>query len=73
VLADEAYVRESILLPQAKLVAGYQPIMPTFKGQLDEEDLIQLIAYIKGLRSQASEEGARPATNRPGAPRDGLR
>jgi len=37
VVADEGYVRESILDPQAKIVAGYQPIMPTFKGQLSEE------------------------------------
>ena len=56
IVADEAYVRESILLPQAKIVAGYQPIMPTFKGQLGEEDLIQLISYIKGLGSD--EPGA---------------
>lgn len=47
VLADEAYIRESILNPQAKLVAGYQPIMPTFKGVVSEEGLIQLLAYIK--------------------------
>ena len=74
VMADEAYVRESILLPQAKIVAGYQPIMPTFKGQLDEEDLIQLIAYIKGLRTGASDGDARPAgARRSGAPKDGLR
>ncbi len=49
VIADEAYLRESILYPSAKIVAGYQPIMPTFKGQLSEEQLLQLIAYIKSL------------------------
>ena len=49
VLADEAYMRESILNPRAKLVAGYAPIMPTFQGQLSEEDLTQLVAYIKSL------------------------
>ena len=48
-IADEGYLRESILQPQAKIVAGYQPIMPTFKGQLSEEDLVRLISYIKGL------------------------
>ena len=47
VVADETYVRESILNPQAKIVAGYQPIMPTFKGLVSEEQLLQLIAYIK--------------------------
>ncbi|GIW44195.1 MAG: cytochrome c oxidase subunit 2 [Candidatus Binatia bacterium] len=47
VVADEDYIRESILNPQAKIVAGYQPIMPTFKGLVNEEQLMQLIAYIK--------------------------
>jgi cytochrome c oxidase subunit 2 len=47
--ADEDYIRESILDPRAKIVAGYQPIMPTFKGLVSEEGLLQLIAYIKSL------------------------
>jgi cytochrome c oxidase subunit 2 len=49
VTADEAYIRESILYPSAKIRAGYDPIMPTFKGQLSEEQLLQLIAYIRSL------------------------
>jgi cytochrome c oxidase subunit 2 len=49
VVADETYIRESILNPAAKIVAGYQPVMPTFQGQIGEEDLLQLIAYIKSL------------------------
>src|SRR5262245_17078379 len=49
VLADEGYIRESILDPRAKLVAGYAPIMPTFQGQLNEEELTQLVSYIKSL------------------------
>jgi len=49
VLADENYLRESILNSQAKLVAGYAPIMPVFKGLITEEQLSQLIAYIKSL------------------------
>ncbi len=49
VLADEAYIRESILLPAAKVVKGWQPIMPTYQGQVSEEQLIDLIAYIKSL------------------------
>jgi cytochrome c oxidase subunit II len=49
---DETYVRESILTPQAKLVAGYPPIMPTFKGLVTEDGLVQLIAYIKSLRME---------------------
>ena len=48
--ADEAYVRESILNPNAKIVAGYKrDIMPVFQGQISEEALLQLIVYIKSL------------------------
>jgi cytochrome c oxidase subunit 2 len=47
--ADEAYLRESILQPNAKIVAGYQPLMPTFQGQVTEEGVLQLIEYIKSL------------------------
>jgi len=49
VVADEAYIRESILEPGAKIVAGYQNIMPTFRGQVSEEEIIELIAFIKSL------------------------
>ncbi|HSE90679.1 MAG TPA: cytochrome c oxidase subunit II [Candidatus Binatia bacterium] len=49
VTVDEDYIRESIIDPRAKIVAGYQPIMPTFKGLVSEEGLLQLIAYIKSL------------------------
>lgn len=51
VLADENYIRESILNPNAKVVKGYKPLMPTFQGQVSEEDLLDLIAYIKSLGS----------------------
>jgi cytochrome c oxidase subunit 2 len=49
-LADEDYIRQSVLEPSAKLVAGYENIMPTFKGQVSEEEIVQLIAYIKSLQ-----------------------
>jgi cytochrome c oxidase subunit II len=52
VLVDEAYIRESILFPQAKIAAGYPPIMPTFKGLVTEDGLLQLIAYIKTLKME---------------------
>ena len=58
VLADETYIRESILSPTAKVVAGFQPLMPTFQGQVAEDDLMSLIAYIKTLQPAA---GAAPA------------
>jgi cytochrome c oxidase subunit 2 len=49
VIADDTYIRESILNPTAKLVAGWEPVMPTFQGQVSEEQLTQLIAYIRTL------------------------
>ena len=49
VTADEAYLRESILRPKAKRVAGFQPVMPTFQGQVSEEQVMEIIAYIKSL------------------------
>ena len=49
--ADEGYIRESIVNPQAKLVAGFGPIMPTFQGQVSEEQLMQILAFIKSLQS----------------------
>ncbi len=51
-MADEDYLRESILNPKAKVVAGYPPIMPTYEGQLNEEQLLQLITYLKSLGSE---------------------
>jgi cytochrome c oxidase subunit 2 len=53
VLFDEAYIRESILNPTAKITAGYQPVMPTFQGQVTEDAIMQLIAYIKSLGGAA--------------------
>ena len=55
VIADETYIRESIVSPQAKVVAGWQPIMPTFKGQVTEEQLAALVAYIKTLGTEADQ------------------
>jgi cytochrome c oxidase subunit II len=49
ILADESYIRESILMPGLKVVYGYQPIMPSFAGRLTEDDLVQLLAYIKSI------------------------
>jgi len=49
IVADEAYIRESILNPSAKITAGYQPIMPTFQGLVTEEQVLQIIEYVKSL------------------------
>jgi cytochrome c oxidase subunit 2 len=60
--ADEAYLRESILQPNAKIVAGYQPLMPTFQGQVTEEGVLELIEYIKSLvPPPAAGTGTTPA------------
>jgi len=55
IVADEGYIRESIVDPQAKIVAGYQPIMPTFKDQLSEDDILQLVAYVKSMTPPKGE------------------
>jgi cytochrome c oxidase subunit 2 len=57
VIADENYIRESILNPAAKIVAGFKPIMPTFQGQVSEESLMALVAYVKSL-GQAEQKGS---------------
>ncbi len=54
VVADENYIRESIVNPGAKIVAGFKPIMPTFQGQVSEESLMALVAYIKSLSPSQS-------------------
>ena len=65
VIADEQYIKNSILNPSSQIVEGYQPIMPTFKGQVTEEQLVSLVAYIKSLSgntgptSSAGDAGAK--------------
>jgi cytochrome c oxidase subunit 2 len=55
VIADDKYIRDSILLPRSQVAAGYEPVMPSFSGKVAEEDLIRLVAYVKSL---ADIEGA---------------
>jgi cytochrome c oxidase subunit 2 len=74
VTADDAYIRESILEPNAKIVSGFERnIMPNFKGQLSEENVIQLIAYVKSLSptTPASQQGSQqpPVVLAPSGPR----
>jgi len=47
---DEAYLRKSILHPDADIVKGYEDVMPSFRDELSEEDLKAVIAYIESLR-----------------------
>jgi cytochrome c oxidase subunit 2 len=49
VVVNEEYIRESVLNPNAKIAKGYKPVMPTFKGQVTEVELLQITAYIKSL------------------------
>ena len=66
VRADDAYLRESILRPQAKVVAGYEPIMPSFDSQVNEQQILQLITYIKSLKRTEPDPVPKgtPRTNR---------
>ena len=76
VTADENYLRESILNPGSKVVAGFRPIMPTFNGIVTEDQLLSLISYMKSLSPQQNvqqaNEPAPPAkTGRTQAPSAG--
>ena len=64
------YLRESILHPGAKIVAGWENIMPTFQGQVSEEEIIELIAFIKSLRPGETPRRVEeyPAAGRPRRP-----
>ncbi len=51
VTADDRYIRDSILLPKKEVVAGYEPLMPSFQGVLQEEDILKITAYLKSIGS----------------------
>ena len=63
VIADDQYLRDSILLPNKVVVAGYQPVMPSFQGVIPEGDLLELVSYLKTLGSEEP-----PAAGQGGAP-----
>jgi cytochrome c oxidase subunit 2 len=52
---DETYIRESIVNPNAKIVKGYPSVMPTYQGQLSEEQILDLIAYIRSLSPEKAQ------------------
>lgn len=60
VLADEQYLRDCLLVPQSQVVAGYDPVMPSFAGRLSEEQLFELVTYLKSLGGIGGEPGATP-------------
>jgi len=63
VRVDDAYLRESIIRPLAKVVAGYEPIMPSFETQVNEQQILQLITYIKSLK-RLEQSPAEPAATK---------
>jgi cytochrome c oxidase subunit 2 len=66
VIADENYTRESILNPTAKIVSGFKPVMPTFQGIVNEEQVNALVAYVKSLSQPPT--GTAELQNQPSAP-----
>ncbi|MBV9393032.1 MAG: cytochrome c oxidase subunit II [Methylobacteriaceae bacterium] len=56
IVADEAYIRDSILQPKRDIVAGYEPIMPSYAGILDDGEVQSLIAYIRAQGTSAGED-----------------
>jgi cytochrome c oxidase subunit II len=58
VRADAKYIRDCILVPRSFTVAGYPPVMPSFAGQLGEDEIMKLIAYIQSLKSTAANQGS---------------
>jgi cytochrome c oxidase subunit 2 len=56
-VVDEAYIRESIVDPKAKISAGFQPTMPTYQGTVSEQGLLELIEYVRSLRQDVPARG----------------
>ena len=52
VIADDRYIRDSIMYPRQQIVASYQPIMPSFANVIPEDDLVRLVAYIHSLAAE---------------------
>jgi cytochrome c oxidase subunit II len=60
VIADENYIRQKLITPGATIPAGFQPIMPSFAGRLSEQDILNLIAYIKSIGPTSSVPQRQP-------------
>jgi cytochrome c oxidase subunit II len=59
VIADDRYLHDSILLPKQEVAAGYKPVMPSFKGQIGEDEVLELVAYIRSLGDKHGREDPR--------------
>ena len=55
VVADEGYIRESILNPRAKMAVGYKPLMPTYEGQISEVGIVELVEYIRSIGEERKD------------------
>ena len=67
VAVDENYIRESILYPKAKIVKGYPAVMPSYKGQLSDDDIASIIAYQKSISENTPEEESEESADKPGS------
>ncbi|HLV79689.1 MAG TPA: c-type cytochrome, partial [Chthonomonadaceae bacterium] len=63
VTADDRYLHDSILLPKLQIVAGYKPVMPSFKGAIAEDQVLELVAYIKSLANNTGRADPRMPQN----------
>lgn len=61
-IADDQYLRDSILLPNSQVVAGYDPVMPSYQGKISEDALFALVAYLKSLGAGAEGGTSLPLT-----------
>jgi cytochrome c oxidase subunit 2 len=60
VIANDAYIRDSILQPGKQIVASFAPVMPSFAGVIGEDDVVKLVAYVESLAAQSQPEGSQP-------------
>jgi len=51
-IADDKFIRDSILKPRARIAAGYEPLMPSYEGKLSEDEIVKIVAYVKSLGSE---------------------
>ena len=59
VTADDRYLHDSILIPKQEVAAGYKPVMPSYKGQIQEDQVLELVAYIRSLGDKTGREDPR--------------
>jgi cytochrome c oxidase subunit 2 len=71
IVADQRYIHDAIILPEQEIAGGFKPIMPTFKNQVDESEVLELIEYIKSLstsnggRNSSAAEPSNPGKGEP--------